>query len=146
MKRKLRFLFHVFCMVTTCVVFAVALFTTVWDPSETVDAVTLWQIPSVSFLCTLGCLIYPWDRNLGKKEMIARMGIHYIYINAVVLGAGYQFRWYHPDHLRSVIAMLLTIAVIFMIVSVISWTKSAEDARRMNERLKEYRQKGENKP
>lgn len=42
--------------------------------------------------------------------------------------------------------MLLTIAVIFMIVSVISWTKSAEDARRMNERLKEYRQKGENKP
>lgn len=133
-------------MVTTCVVFAVALFTTAVNPSETVDAVTLWQMPAVSFLCTLGCLIYPWDRNLGKKEMIVRIGIHYIYSNIVVLGAGYIFRWYQPDHLRSIIAMLLTIAVIFMIVSVISWTKSAKDARRMNERLKEYRQKAENKP
>lgn len=143
MKERLNFLFSVFSMVTTYVVIAVAVFTTILEPSETVDSAVLWQIPLVSLLCSLGCLIYPWDRTCKKKEKAVRVGVHYVYINILVLGAGVWFEWYRVDRPGSVAAMLITIAVIYAAVSVIGWKKAAEDARRINERLKEYQQQGE---
>lgn len=139
--KKIRFLFEIFSMVTACVVIAVAFFTTVLDPAEAVDPVILWQIPFVSFLCSLGCLIYPWDRTPGKKEMGIRILVHYLLINGIVLTAGFCFQWYSPDRLGSLAVMLLTIALIFGIVSAVSWTRAAGDAKRMNEKLREFQQK-----
>lgn len=141
--RKARFLFEIFSMVTACVVIAVAFFTTVLEPVDAVDPVLLWQIPCVSFLCSLGCLIYPWDRVPGKREMAVRIVAHYILINGIVLTAGFCFEWYRVDHLGSVAVMLLTIALIFGIVSALSWRRAAVDAKRMNERLREFQQKKE---
>ena len=36
--------------------------------------------------------------------------------------------------------MLIAIAIIFAAVSVISWSLSAKDAKKMNERLEQYRE------
>lgn len=141
--RKIRFLFEIFSMVTACVVIAVAFFTTVLEPVDTVDPVIFWQILSVSFLCSLGCLIYPWDKVPGKREMGIRIVVHYLLINGIVLTAGFCFKWYRPDRLGSVVVMLLTIALIFGIVSALSWRKAAVDAKRMNEKLRELQQKKE---
>ena len=77
---------------------------------------------------------------MKKTELLIRIAIHYILINAIVLGFGSQFNWYHPTHLRSILSMLITIAVIFVAVSVISWSLSAKDAKKMNERLEQYRE------
>ncbi len=146
MKERIRFLFYVFSLVTTCVVIAVAVFTNLLEPSETVESAVLWQIPLVSFFCSLGGLIYPWDRCCRKREMAVRVGVHYVYINMVVLGAGFWFRWYRTDHLGSLAVMVVTIALVYVVVSVISWRRSAEDARAINERLKEYQQQGDRGP
>lgn len=143
--RKIRFLFQVFSMVTACVVIAVAIFATILDPAELIETAVLWQIPAVSALCSLSCLIYPWDRTLGKVEMGIRILIHYLVINGVVLGAGFWFGWYNIRRIGSVAAMLLTIAVIFAVVSAITWTQEAREARHMNERLREYQRKKEAK-
>lgn len=139
--KKIRFLFEVFSMVTSCVVIAVALFTTALEPVDAVEPVILWQILCVSFLCSLGSLIYPWDRALGKWEMGIRILIHYLLINGIVLTAGFRFEWYRADNLGSVVVMVVTIILIFGIVSAVSWSKSAADARRMNEKLREFQQK-----
>lgn len=141
--KKIRFLFEIFSMVTACVVIAVAFFTTVLEPADAVDPVIFWQILGVSFLCCLGCLIYPWNRTPGKREMGIRILIHYLLINGIVLTAGFCFEWYRPDHLRSVIVMLLTIALIFSIISALSWRKASADAKRMNEKLREFQQEKE---
>lgn len=141
MMRKIRFLFEVFSMITACVVIAVAFFTTVVDPVDTVEPMTFWQIPCVSFLCALGALIYPWDRIPGKREMGIRIVVHYLLINVIVLTAGFWFGWYQIDHLGSIAVMLVTIALIFGIVSALSWTRDAGEARRMNEKLREFQQK-----
>ncbi len=77
---------------------------------------------------------------MKKTELLIRIAIHYILINAIVLGFGSQFNWYHPTHLRSILSMLIAIAVIFAAVSVISWSLSAKDAKKMNERLEQYRE------
>ena len=52
------------------------------------------SVPSNSALCTLSCLIYPWNRILGKTEMGIRTVIHYLLVNGIVLGAGFWFEWY----------------------------------------------------
>ncbi len=139
--RKIRFLFNAFSRVTACVVIAVAVFTTILEPTDTVEAAVLWQIPAVSALCALTCLIYPWDRTLGKAEMGIRTLIHYLLINGIVLGAGFWFHWYRIDRIQSVAVMLITIALIFALVSAVTWAQRAEEAKQMNERLREYQEK-----
>lgn len=141
--RKIRFLIQIFSMVLTGVVIAVALFTTVINPTDTVETELFWQMLLVSALCTLVSLIYPWDREMSKTEVIGRTMIHYILVNGIVLGGGAFFHWYNPSEIRNIIPMLLIIALIFAVVSVISWRKSAADAARMNEKLEEYQKKAE---
>ena len=138
LKRKLGFLLNIFSMITSCMVIAVALFVTVLNPTERIEAVILWQIPAVAALISLTTLIYPWDKPLKKAETTMRKVFHYIMVNVIVLGAGFVFEWYDPKSIGSVTAMLVTIAVIFAVVSGISWGRSARDAKRMNERLQEY--------
>lgn len=140
LKRKLVFLIDVFCMVTTCMVLAVAVFTTIVNPLDRMEAAILWQIPAVAAPISLLTLIYPWDRPMGKWECSVRKVIHYVLVNGIVLGAGILFDWYDPKQLGSVIAMLASIAAIFLVVSGISWRKSARDARRMNERLQDLQE------
>ncbi len=137
-KRKIGFLFNVFSMITSCMVIVVAFFTTVVNPTERIEAVTLWQIVAVAGVITLLSLIYPWDRSMGKAEIAVRTGIHYAAVNVIVMASGIMFHWYNPKEILSIFAMLVSIAVIFAVVSGISWRKSAKDAKQMNERLQKY--------
>lgn len=140
--RRLRYLFHIYTMVMTGVVFATAIFITVINPMERVESVLLWQMAAVSGLCTLMSLIcYPWNREMGKMENIVRTTIHYVLINVAVLGSGAWFEWYDPARWGSVGAMMLSIAVIFGIVTFISWRKGKREAAEMNRRLEEYQKK-----
>ena len=136
--KKIRFLMRTFSMVMTGVVFAVAGFTTVINPTETVETKLFWQMMLVSALCTLASLIYPWDRAMSKTETVVRILVHYVCINVIVLWGGALFDWYDPSQFGNIAAMVLTIVIIFVVVSVISWRKSAADAARMNEKLEEY--------
>lgn len=140
MKKRLIFLWNEFCVISTCVLTAVALSTTILFPIDVVSPNIFWQILLVSALCTASTLLYPWDRKMNKTEFCIRVAIHYILINVIVLGFGSRFEWYQPAHFRSILSMLITIAVIFAIVSFISWSLSAKDAKKMNERLEQYQE------
>ncbi len=140
MRKKLMALWNLFCIITTCSLTATALFTTLLFPTDKVSPNILWQILLVSALCTASTLLYPWEHKMNKTEFLIRVAIHYILINIIVLGFGRRFNWYQPTHLRSFLSMLITIAVIFAIVSLISWSRSAKDAKKMNEQLERYRE------
>ncbi len=129
-------------MVTTCVMAVIALFTTVVDPEEWIEPVVLWQALMVAFLCAaLSTFIFPWDRAMKKWEMRIRIAAHYLFINLIVLWFGNQFGWYRINDWISLLAMLISIAVIYAIVSCVSWHKSKQDAQKMNEGLMRYRGK-----
>lgn len=129
-------------MVSTCVTVVVALFTTVLDPVERIEAVVLWQSLMVSFLCAaLSTFSFPWDRVMKKWENRIRIAVHYLMINLIVLGFGNMFQWYQITDWAGLTAMLISIAVIYFIVSCFSWRKSKQDAEKLNERLKQYQGK-----
>lgn len=140
MKKRLSFLWKQFCMISACSLAAVALFTTILFPVDSIHPNVIWQAFFVSFLCTASTLFYPWERKPKKAERYIRKAIHYILINVIVLGFGSLFEWYQPAHLRSLLSMLFTIALIFAAVSFISWQNSVQDAKKMNERLEQYQE------
>lgn len=139
-KRKCKSIMNTFCMVTTCVVLAVALFTTVINPTDEIPTVTLWQIPVISALTSLGTLFYPWDRGMGKVEIVVRTGLHYVLVLLLVLWAGWWFQWYGMT-IKNILCMTAVITVIFAVVSVSARARAAWDAKQMNERLQDYQQR-----
>ena len=137
--KKIRDLFFVFVCVTTCVVFATAVYITIFWPQVSLGVEILWQILGVSFLSSFGICLYS-ERERSSKFILIRYILHYIYTNAVVLGCGVWFGWFYADNLAMVLGMVLVIALVFLMMSVIVWKKDKKMAALMNERLKEYQQ------
>lgn len=135
--KKIAGLFHIYVCVVTAVVFGSAVYITVFWGDSTLGVKLLWEILFVSLLCSLGVLVYP-EKPAGKKAMWMIRALHYLLVNAVVLGCGIWFQWFYADNLPMVLGMLLLIAVIFVTVSLISWRRAVHMTELMNERLKIY--------
>ena len=103
---------------------------------DTVPASLLWQIPLLSFLGALSSLIYPWDRSMTRKEFVIRIAIHYLIMNGIILGGGGFFGWFDIHEPLQVAMMALSVAIIFFIISLYSWTKGNREAQKLNQRLK----------
>lgn len=140
--KKIKDVCFVFVCVTTCVVFATAIYTTVFWNGADLNSNILWEILLVSFLCSLGGFMYP-ERAVSKNVLRLLILLHYLEVNAVVLGFGILFEWFYADNLGMVLGMVALIAGIFLLVSFISWKRGEKLAKRMNERLKEYQRAGQ---
>lgn len=138
---RLKVFFDVFTKVTTCVVFAVAIYCRIFFLGLNFKEDMLWQILFVSLLTSAGTLMY--NDDIKKNSMKVRCIIHYLMVNVIVVGCGIWFEWFRTDNLAQVIGMLVLIAIIFSTVSFVSWRKVANEAQLMNQRLAEYQGKGE---
>lgn len=137
MINRIKATLYTFVCVTTCSVFAAALFTTIFWQESDIGAEILWQILMVSALCSLGTMIYP-DYEVTKRKSVLLTVLHYIIVNVVVLGGGILFGWFDADNLQMVLLMLLLIAIIYCLVAAVLWKRAADVAALMNEKLTEY--------
>ena len=135
--KQIKSLLFTFVCVTTCVVFATACFTTVFWPQAVLGTEILWQILLVSFLCSMGIFIYP-EREVEGKKTLLLVFLHYLEVNAVVLGCGIWFEWFYIDNPAMVIGMVVMILFIFVLVSYVVWKDAKRMAALMNEKLREY--------
>lgn len=135
--KKIKDLFRVFSYVVTGVVFSTAIYVNIFWRGVPLGEGLLWEILLVSFLCSLGILLYPEKKTSRKVMWLSRI-LHYVQVNVVVLGCGIWFEWFYADNLLMVLGMLLIIAVIFIAISVIAWKRAVHEAELMNERLKIY--------
>ena len=137
--KRIKDLFFVFVCVTTCVVFVTAVYITIFWPQVSLGVEILWQILGVSCLSSFGICLYP-EKERSSKSTLIHYILHYIYTNVVVLGCGIWFGWFYADNLSMVLAMVVVIALVFLLVSVIVWNRNKKMAALMNERLKGYQQ------
>lgn len=138
--KRLKNFFNVFTMVVTCVTFASAAFISAFFKGDTLDWNILWQILFVSFLCSIWVIFYP-EREISRKKTLILNVLHYILVNVVVLGCGLMYGWFSWDNFPQVLGMVIMIALIFLLVTVISWRRSLKEAEVMNERLRAYQEK-----
>ena len=138
--RKTKMVLNKFMEITTGELLAVGFFTNILYPIDSITSDIFWQILFTSFLCALSTLIYPDDRISTRKAIMLTM-IHYFIIIAIVLGCGYLFGWYTVTHIKSVVYMVLSITVIYGVISAISWKKAVAEANKLNERIQEYQKR-----
>lgn len=137
---KIKEMLYTFAYVTTSVLFATALFITIFSKDVTLSVSILWQILLTSFICVFGNLLYP-NRELTGKQTCVRILLHYFYINAVVFGCAEFFNWYDVRDLKKSGFMFSIILIIFIVVSGIVWHHAKTISEIMNSRLKEYQDK-----
>ena len=134
---KIKEILFTFACVTTLVLIGSATYITIFWRDASLDANILWQLIFTDVLCSIGNVIYPKEFK-SKKQYYTLIGIHYIYINAVVLGAGFFFEWFSKDNLFMILSMIFMIAVIFLTVFLLLQYYYKKKAEVMNERLQEY--------
>mgnify|MGYP000369116637 FL=1 len=132
---KFEFVLNKFYEITAWSLLASVVMTLI-SKSDMIPASLLWQIPLLSFLGALSSLIYPWDRSMTRKEFVIRIAIHYLIMNGIVLGGGSLFGWFDIHEPLQVAMMALSVAIIFFIISLYSWTKGNREAQKLNQRLK----------
>ena len=132
---KFEFVLNKFYEITAWSLLASVVMTLI-SKSDMIPSSLLWQIPLLSFLGALSSLIYPWDRSMTRKEFVIRIAIHYLIMNGIVLGGGSLFGWFDIHEPLQVAMMALSVAVIFFIISLYSWTKGNREAQKLNQRLK----------
>ena len=132
---KFEFVLNKFYEITAWSLLASVVMTLI-SKSDMIPASLLWQIPLLSFLGALSSLIYPWNRSMTRKEFVIRIAIHYLIMNGIVLGGGSLFGWFDIHEPLQVAMMALSVAIIFFIISLYSWTKGNREAQKLNQRLK----------
>lgn len=140
--RWIREILLTFCMVTTGSILVSAAYIKVFwpgDPQVSVDI--LWQLPLIAFICCLGNLFYA-RREVSRRSMLCRKLLHYLYINAVVLGGGYHFSWIERGNLPMLAVMALGILAVFVVVSAVVWNWNKKETQRLNSKLQEYQAAG----
>lgn len=132
---KFEFVLNKFYEITAWSLLASVVMTLI-SKSDMIPSSLLWQIPLLSFLGALSSLIYPWDRSMTRKEFVIRIAIHYLIMNGIILGGGGFFEWFDIHEPLQVAMMALSVAIIFFIISLYSWTKGNREAQKLNQRLK----------
>lgn len=134
---KFKVMMNMFFVITTCVLTAVALFTNILFPVQEVEPVIFWQILATCFLCALSTLVYQFE----KMPFVLTVFLHYLMINAIVLGFGHLFVWYDVTDWKSVIAMVVMIALIYALVVLCSWKGLVREAEKMNRKLQDLQKR-----
>jgi hypothetical protein len=127
-------LLAVFTRITTLSMLGTAIFISIFWKGVSLSVDILWQILSVSLLCSLSYLLWFKDAKT-KKQILFRNILTYLYVNVVVMGCGYVFGWYLWEQLPMVLGMLLLILSITLAVSFIPYHKDKELAEKMTEKL-----------
>lgn len=140
--RKIREILLTFCMVTTGSILASAAYIKVfWPDDAQISVDILWQLPLIAFVCCLGNFFYT-RREVGRTSILCRKLLHYLYINAVVLGGGYHFAWIERGNLPMLAVMALGILIVFVVVSAVVWSWHKKETQWLNSKLQEYQAGG----
>lgn len=99
----------------------------------------LWQILFLSAVCALGSVIIPLEgeKEVSRNSMLIRTILYFAFVNAAVLGCGFWYGWFSFRNGWQVLGMELAIVFVFAAVYLICYFSQIQEAKRMNEKLKE---------
>lgn len=135
----LHYLWNVFSQVVTGVTCVTAIYIIAfWGTNVNIGVEILWQILSVSAVCSLGSLIlYNEKREFSKKEMLVRCCALFAYVDIIVLACGSHFHWFDFSNWKMVAGMELCIIAVFTATMAISSLAAQKEAAAMNKKLQE---------
>ena len=135
---KVKEIAFTFAWVTTFIVLANAIMTTVYyEPGDSIPVYSLWAIIGVTFLTSLGNLLY-WRRDMSTKSFLIRKIIHFIYILSVVMGLGGFLGWVKWEDPINALIIAVIVTLIFIIVFALNIVRDKCQAQAMNKQLEQF--------
>ena len=142
MTEKMKLLLDIFGKITAGVLMAAAAYITIfWGTEAKISAMILWQVLSVSAVCSAPVLLFAADngKELSKRGMLVRQFLYFMFVNVVVLGLGRRFEWFEFRNLGMVAVMEVLIIAVYALVNLVSYLSERSVAQDMNERLRKMR-------
>lgn len=135
---KFKNLVHTFAYVTTGSTIGATIFLSVFNETASADGNVLWQILVISFVCSLGNLLYP-SGKLNKRQIQILSCVHYTYVNFIVIGGGIYFKWFKVEEFTMVMFMWGLVSVVFAIILFISHNQVKKESENINRKIQEFR-------
>lgn len=129
-----------FTRIMTAVSIATALYIGIfWGIDENIKLYLLWQMLGVSAICSLGTPLMLWheEHYPSKTAAFWRNVVQFLYVNGVVLGSGFLFRWFLLSSLPMILGMEICIIAVYVFVVSLSYFLDCRQAREMNRRLEQ---------
>lgn len=140
-KKRITEFFLTFCIATTGTVFACVVYISIFWRGALMNSDILWHNLLLCFVCSLCNFIHPFQES-SRMRVLLNIGVRYCYINLVVLGGGYLFRWFDIKNVLMLAVMMLEILLLFVGISWVMWQLHKKDSERLNEKLQEYQRTG----
>lgn len=132
---------HYFSIITVAVMIVAASYITIFHGAynTNLEVKLLWQILLVSFFCAFSYLFFykKSDKPAETREFILRFVLCYIYVNIVVMGLGFWFKWFDISSIPMVIGMFIAIIVAFMLITGGVFLVDKKTTDEINKKLKE---------
>ena len=85
--------------------------------------------------CIVPTLVTYSKKELSIKELIPRMVLEFILIEAVVLGIAVSSPEIDTTRPEVVVALLFSVLIVYLLVCLVEWLKESAEAKQMNEDL-----------
>ncbi len=139
MKTEIRQIINQFFIITTGSVGGALLFTAFFYTKRDLPQSILWQILVLSFLTACMNIIFHSAKELTKKQMMLRQGLHFIVIFSILMIGGLGFGWVEVSDIRQVITFSLIVIAVYAFVCTIVYYNDRKITDRLNEKLRAYR-------
>ena len=136
LKEALRFMFFVFCLVTTLETLFIATLGLL-GTGFTFEASELFQIPLVAFLSALPVLILIRSETASRTEWIIRKAAHFALTAGAVFGMLIYFGWLDKQNALFVVLFFL---IVYAAAYIIQELRAKQLADEINKRLSAYQQ------
>lgn len=137
MKELVKRILESFFVINAGVTIGAAAFITLLQKDAKLGVEILWQIIIVSLLTALSTVIMHSKNELSKRQIIIRLVIHYILINAIVLCCAYIFNWFEFREPIKILGIIIVILSVFVFVWTITYKNDSKVAEMLNKKLNE---------
>lgn len=107
------------------------------NPDAVFSLSDIGRILLMALVSDLPYAIFLSHRELGKKQMLVRMIIHYIVLSAILLYFAFLWDWVSPGSAQQVSIFLVLVLAVYIFVSLMIRFRDKKLTDKINSRLKE---------
>ena len=129
-----------FFIITVCVMFVVSAANLLFykDFNYSIDGTFPWVMMLTGLLGALPTLLYYFPKEPTRKQFYIRVALHYLLINAVILGEGRLLGWFSTvPQMLIIAAMILAVYGLVWLFSIIAEKTLADNINKALQRFNE---------
>ena len=132
-----------FFMLTTLILFAIFFIGSAFDADARFGYDAILAPVEYAFLCVLPTFVTYSRRELKPGELLFRIVLEFLLIEAIVLGAAFHSALMDTTRISVVLTIAGSVLVIFLLVHIFAWLMDSIESMKMNQALAQLQKRAE---